>query len=142
MSDLNSISVTGRVGNDPELRGSGEQVRLGLRIAVSDRVKKGGEWTKETTWLSVTLWGKRAESLSRLVRKGSRIGVGGKLHIREYEHNGEKRKDVEIVRADVALLDPPPDSRTKPRPNSGGDFGKGAYDDFPADDFGDDQVPF
>ena len=144
MSDLNTISVTGRVGSDPQLQYTeGGKAYLRLRVAVNRRVKERGEWVDRAIWLSATLWEKRAESLANVLRKGSRVGLSGQLEIREYEtRDGEKRLDVGIDWPDVALLDPPPGDRGKRRTTRGQGSGyDGGHDDF-GGDFGDDSIPF
>lgn len=107
MSDMNACAFSGRVGQQPELRttGGGTPV-LSISFAVGGRKKVGETWTDTTTWLSTAVFGKRAEALSKLISKGSRIGVQGKLEVREYDDkNGVKRQSVEVFADDIVLLD-------------------------------------
>lgn len=107
MSDLNSCGFTGRVGADPELRTTGGGMHvLNIRFAVGGRKKVGETWQDTTTWLSTTAFGKRAEALANILHKGSRIGVQGRLEVREYEDkNGAKQRSVEVFADDIVLLD-------------------------------------
>ena len=100
MADLNSINLTGRLTRDPELRTTnGGTSVCNFRIAVNG-FKDG-----ETTYLDVTAWGNRGESCAQYLHKGSRVGVQGRLGIREFEHNGERRTAVEVTANDVAFID-------------------------------------
>jgi len=78
---------------------------LKLRIAVSERVKKRDEWTDHTEWFTVAIWGKRAEALSKLLRKGSAVMVEGPLRRRAFEdRNGAQRESFEVNADNVLLL--------------------------------------
>lgn len=106
MSDINTITITGRLGADPDLKYlTGGSAVLELRVAVGNRSKKGGEWTNETLWVGVKVFGARGESLVKILSKGSRVGVTGRLEVREYTtKDGELRKVIEIAAHDLALL--------------------------------------
>lgn len=104
---MNVCAFVGRLGADPELRStkSGMSV-LELRIAVDVRVKRGEEWVKETSWLRTTVFGRRAESLAKMLRRGEQVGVTGSLLVREYDKRDGSGKgtSVEVVNADVHLV--------------------------------------
>ncbi len=113
---LNKVMLLGNLGQDPELKmlPSGQAV-MRLRLATTERRQdKAGNWTDHTEWHSVTVWGKRAEALSRILAKGSTIFIEGKLRTSSYEKNGEKRYSTEITADNIIL--------------SGGRRGDGASD--------------
>lgn len=104
MSDMNRICITGRVGADAETRflQNGDAV-VNVRVAVS-----GWKKDADATWLGVVIFGKRGESVAQYLTKGSRIGVSGRLQVREFERkDGGKGTSVEIVADDVTLLGKP-----------------------------------
>lgn len=159
---MNRLCAIGRLGADPEMKTtrSGLSV-LELRIAIDARTKKGEEWVTMTTWCRASLFGRRAEALQRQLAKGDRVGVTGALHVREFERNdGSKGFSVEILDADITLLGGGGGGARRSRDDygdfgggggggggrsggsGGGGGGGGGYDDFPADDFGEDDIPF
>lgn len=107
---INSVILTGNLTRDPELRAtaSGTFV-LQFSIAVNDRVKEGGEWKDRPNFFDCTMFGTRAESLSKFLSKGSKIAVQGKLHWSQWEKDGQKRSKVEIWPDAVELLSPKKD---------------------------------
>ncbi len=113
-ADLNSVAVVGRLTRDPEMRSrpSGDPV-LSLRLAVNSRQRDDdGEWTDRGNFFDVAVFGRRAEALSAHLSKGARIGVDGRLSWREWAaRDGTKRQTVEIIAADVVLLDGRPAAR-------------------------------
>jgi single-strand DNA-binding protein len=86
-------TVRGNVGSvDLKNMPNGDPV-LEISIASNDRGKGGVE---VCTWVRATVFGKRAEALSRVVKKGDSLLVVGPLSVREFESKGEKRFSVEV----------------------------------------------
>jgi len=73
---LNTVTLVGRAGRDPEVKyfESGSVV-CNLTLAV-DRRRKNSD---EPDWFDLEIWGKTAEVAANYVRKGSLIGVSGVL---------------------------------------------------------------
>lgn len=107
MSNINMVVLTGNLTRDPELRttASGMNV-LQFSMAVNDRVKEGGEWKDRPNYIDCTMFGTRAESLSRFLHKGSKIAVQGKLHWSSWEKDNQKRSKIEVFPDSVELLTP------------------------------------
>lgn len=106
--NINNVTITGNLTRDPELRttGSGTSV-IQFSVAVNDRVKnQQGEWVDRPNYIDCTMFGTRAESLSKLLHKGSKVGIVGKLHWSQWEKDGQKRSKVEVWPDTVELLTP------------------------------------
>src|SRR5687767_6582246 len=91
---LNRVMLLGNLGADPELRmTSGGQAVLKLRLATSESYLDRNRVRQERTeWHSVTVWGKRAEALAKILSKGSRIFIEGGLRTSSYDdREGHKR---------------------------------------------------
>src|SRR3954468_22194232 len=118
MSDINRVTLVGRLTRDPELRAlpSGTSV-LNLGLAVNGRQKdQSGNWIAKPNFFDVKVFGAQAEMLANHLAKGRRIGVDGRLDWSSWEaQDGGKRSKVEIVAQSVQFLD----SR-----NDGGDGGE------------------
>lgn len=102
---MNVATIAGTVGIDPELKytSSGTAV-MRLRVATSERRKRGDEWEDHTEWHTVTVFGKRAEGLQKVLGKGSRVAITGRLETRTWEdRDGNKRSSTAIVATDVTL---------------------------------------
>lgn len=103
----NKVQLIGNLGGDPELKevGNGQHM-LRLSLATNERFKAAdGTWKDNTQWHPVVAWGKQAERLSTLVRKGSGLVVEGRLVHRSYETKaGEKRYSTEVVLTEFHLL--------------------------------------
>lgn len=102
---LNQVNLIGNLGADPELRfgqGSGSAV-LKMRLAINGRYKSGEEWKDTVEWVSVVVFGARAEGLQKILGKGDRIGVVGRLSTRSYEKDGQKYYSTEVVANEIIL---------------------------------------
>lgn len=112
---MNKVILSGRLGADPDMRGS----VLKLRLATNERRKGAdGNWGDHTEWHSVVVFGKRAEALHRLLQKGSRVLVEGKLRTSSWEKDGQKQYKTEVAADDIELLDGKRDAAPRRAPTS------------------------
>lgn len=142
MEGLNRVCIMGALGADPEIRTTkGGLSVLSLRVATTERVKRGDEWTDHTEWHSVAVFGKRADGLAKVLTKGSRVYIEGPLRTTSWEKDGQKRYKTEIS-ADKVLL-----AGGKSGGGARGDWSekyaaKPASDPAQSDDIADDEIPF
>ena len=105
---MNQVTLFGNIGADPELRDAGGTKVLQLRVATSDRYKnKDGAWMDRTEWHHVSIFGKRAEALAGILRKGQKILVTGSNRTTSYEKDGVKRFSTKVVADNVMFGDTP-----------------------------------
>lgn len=97
---INRVIISGNLTRDPELRAtaSGMPV-LGFGVAVNDRRKNQstGEWEDYPNFIDCTMFGARAESLSRYLSKGTKVSIEGKLRWSQWERDGQKRSKIEVI---------------------------------------------
>ncbi len=97
---VNKVFVTGNLTRDPEIKSTSTgTVVVSLGLAVNDR-RKGmtGEWEDYANFFNCTMFGTRAEKVSKYLHKGSKIAIDGKLHYRSWsDQQGNKRSAVEIL---------------------------------------------
>ena len=110
---LNRVVVIGRLTRDPELRSTATGTSVcGLRIACNSARKDAeGVYAERPNYFDVSVFGAPAENVAQYTRKGSRVGVDGRLEWREWESAGEKRQAVGIVADTVQFLDGPASPR-------------------------------
>jgi single-strand DNA-binding protein len=120
---INRVVLVGHLTRDPELRAlsSGTSV-CALRVACSSsRKDAAGEYRERPNYFDVSLYGAGAESVSRYIRKGSRVGIDGRLDWREWEGSDrQKRQAVSVVAERVQFLDSLGDRQREPE--SAGDL--------------------
>jgi single-strand DNA-binding protein len=88
---MNETFVTfhGWAGSNVRHRTTNDVSVATVRVGVTPRLKKGGEWTDgETTWYSVTAWRTLADHLRDSVRKGDPLIVHGRLRTETWQPEG------------------------------------------------------
>lgn len=138
---INSVTLSGNLGRDPELRttAAGSHI-LTFSLAVGDRSKNSnGEWTDYTNWVDVVVFGNRAEGLSRILAKGMKITLQGKIHYSSWEKDGQPRSKIEVIANDVDFMSRKDDGHAKDNQSYGAprQQSKSSYDD----DFSE-EIPF
>ena len=117
---INRVVVSGNLTRDPELRVTpgGTQV-LGFGVAVNDRRRnqQTGEWEDYPNFIDCTMFGNRAEALSRILRKGMKVAIEGKLRYSSWEdkNGGGRRSKVEIIPDEVVLMSQNPNGQQAPQ---------------------------
>jgi len=105
---LNKVMLIGNVGKDPELKHTPSGIPVAsFNLATTDSWKdRAGNLQEHTDWHSVVAWRGLAEVCCKLVKKGARIYIEGKLQTRNFEDkNGNRKHVVEILIDNMLLLD-------------------------------------
>lgn len=103
---INSVSLVGRLTKDVDLRytQNGKAV-ANFNMAVN-RPFKNAQGEQEADFINCNAWGKQAENLANYMKKGSQIGLTGRINARSYENQEGKRIFVtEVVADQVAFLE-------------------------------------
>ena len=111
---MNQVCFTGHLGGDPELRETnGGKSVCNLSVAVDGR---GGRDSDEATlWLSVAVWDATAENCAKYLRKGSHVGVSGRLQPNKYtKRDGSEVEGVEVSAFAVDFLTPKSEREAAP----------------------------
>jgi len=148
---LNRIILIGRLVADPQLRYTqGGTAVANFRIAV-DRPFTNQQGERETDFIDIVTWRRLAEVCAHNLNKGRLVAVEGRLQVRDYEYEGQRRRQAEVVADNVQFLDWPKDgsgggsgpSSASSGSFSSGSFGSGSFGDPRLeDDFNPDDVPF
>ena len=103
----NRVQLIGNLGKEVDFKVVGDGYNLArVSLATSD-IKKldNGEIEKTTQWHNIVGWGKTAEQMNNLFKKGKRVAVQGKLVHRSYDDKeGNKRYVSEVVVNEFMLL--------------------------------------
>lgn len=104
---INRVNISGNLTRDPELRATtgGTQV-LSFGMAVNDRRKnqQTGEWEDYPNFVDCTMFGSRAEKISRYLTKGCKVAVEGKMRYSQWERDGQKRSKLEVIVEEIEFM--------------------------------------
>jgi single-strand DNA-binding protein len=148
---VNKAILVGNLGQDPDLSYTQSgTARCRLRLATSESyVNNAGERQERTEWHNVVVWGKRAESVGKYLKKGRQVYVEGRIQTRSWDDQatGQKRYMTEINANRVLFIGGRGDGGGGGYDGGGssggsGGGGGGGYDSGPGFGPDDDDIPF
>ena len=125
---MNRVILIGRLTRDPEARTSqgGEPVAR-FTLAVDRRGRE-----RAADFIGCVAFGKTAESVGQYLRKGSRVGVCGRIQTGSYERDGRKVYTTDVIADEVEFLEIRGVAEAAPeQPAQGGGFTEVEDDDLP-----------
>lgn len=97
----NHITISGKVGQDPELRYTPAGMAI-LTFSVADTYGKDDK--KKTTWHNVTVFGQLAENTGNTISKGSTVIISGRYEQDEFtKKDGTKGKSIKLIADEVGV---------------------------------------
>lgn len=113
---INSTNLTGRLTRDPELSFTPNGIPLSKFTLAVNRPFSNGNGEKETDFIQCVAWRKTAETIGNHLKKGSLIGVTGRIQTRSYEGQDGKRVFItEVVAESFSFLESKSETETKPQ---------------------------
>jgi len=109
MSGVNKVILIGNLGKDPELRNfEGGNMVANFSLATTEVFRdRNGNKVEQTEWHNIAMWGKLAEIAGKILRKGAKVYVEGRIKNRTWEDKeGNKKHITEIVAENFTLLGP------------------------------------
>lgn len=113
---LNSVSLTGRLTRDVDLRYTQSGTAVGSFTLAVDRKFKSKNGERETDFVNCQIWRKSAENFANFTQKGSLVGVEGHIQTRTYDNaQGQKVFVTEVIVDNFALLESRQTSQNSPK---------------------------
>ena len=143
---INNVVLVGRLTRDPELRttNSGTSV-CSFTVAVDNR-QKNPDGTKSASFIPCTAFQQSADNMSKFLKKGSLVGIVGRLNQRSYlNKDNVKVIVIEVLCDSVQFLEPKGECRQAANDNSGFESDVQNQDEsknLDALDLPDDDLPF
>lgn len=101
MQGLNTVSIGGNLCRDAELRATASGMAvLTFSVAVNESRKnqRTGEYEDYPNYVDCTMLGRRAESVSRYLTKGTYVALTGRLHQNRWQNkDGQNRSKLEVT---------------------------------------------
>jgi single-strand DNA-binding protein len=125
---LNRVILIGRLVADPIIKYTPTGIQVAqMRVAVNrplsaEARNQGTE--PQADFIDVVAWRQSAEFAERYLNKGRLVAVEGKLQVREYEVEGQRRKAYEVVADNLKGLDKAGQNE------DGGGQAAGGYDEY------------
>jgi single-strand DNA-binding protein len=120
MRDLNKVMLIGNLTRDPELRSTNSGQTVASFAVATNRSWNDAQGVRQDAveYIDIVAWGKLAEIVGQIYRKGRRTYIEGRLQTRNWEaQDGTKRYKTEVIASDLILLDKAPAGEVAPLEN-------------------------
>lgn len=101
---MNQVNLVGRITKDLEVRYTeSKKAVCNFAIAVN-RNYTGENGEREADFVSIQVWGKRAENLGKYQGKGSLVGINGELRVDQWEEEGQRKYKTYVLASEIEYL--------------------------------------
>lgn len=105
MTDLNSVTLIGRLTRDPEIKAVGTGQIARFSIAVNESYKKDGQKNEKVHFLDCQAWDRLAEIIGKYGHKGQQVALSGKLVQQSWTTDtGENRSKIVVTAETFQML--------------------------------------
>ena len=142
---INRVVLVGRLTRDPELKRANSGTSIcSFTVAVDNRMRNP-DGSRSASFIPCTVFQTTADNMTKFLRKGSLVGIEGRLSQRSFtRQDGTKGSAIEVICDSVQFLEP--------KSQSANDEPTGFVSDIPAGsdaeknldtlDLPDDDLPF
>ena len=103
---MNNVSLVGRLTKDVELRQTGSNTAVATFTLAVNRNRKNENGEREADFINCVMWRQQAENLANWAKKGSLIGITGRIQTRSYDNQqGQRIYVTEVVAESFQLLE-------------------------------------
>jgi single-strand DNA-binding protein len=104
---INRVVLVGRLTKDPELRYTPSGVPMTRFTVAVNRTFSNQQGEREADFIGCVAWRKQAENLANFMKKGSLIGVEGRIQTGSFEgQDGKRVYTTDVVADSVQFLEP------------------------------------
>lgn len=116
---MNSVQLIGRLTREVDLKFTQNGTAMGTFTLAIDRRFTNQQGERETDFIRCVVWRKAAENLANFTRKGSLIGVEGRIQTRTYDNpQGQRQYITEVVVENFDFLEPKSVTEQRPKGES------------------------
>ena len=102
---INNVTLVGRLVAPPDLRKTPNNVSSLQGTLAVNRNFKNENGDREADFINFQAWRGTADIIAQYCSKGSLIGLTGRLQVRSYEKDGQRRYVTEVVAESVDLIE-------------------------------------
>lgn len=102
MVDYNHVTLVGNLTQNPETKKVGKRTKTDFIIAINRYV--GKDEPDKVDFFNIVTWGNLAGICKDYLSKGRKVLVDGKIQVRSYQKNNEKKWFTEIVADNIKFL--------------------------------------
>ncbi len=108
MRDINKVMLIGNLTRDPEIRTTANGQTVASFAVACNRSWNDAQGVRQDAveYIDIVAWGKLAEIVGQIYKKGRRTYVEGRLQTRSWDgQDGIKRYKTEVIASELLLQD-------------------------------------
>ncbi|MEX2805021.1 single-stranded DNA-binding protein [Streptococcus sp. H31] len=123
---INSTTLVGRMVRDAELRYTPSNQAVATFTLAVNRNFKNQAGEREADFINIVIWRQAAENLANWAKKGTLLGITGRIQTRNYENQqGQRVYVTEVVADNFQILESR--SNQQGQPNNAQNSSQGGY---------------
>lgn len=104
---INNVVLVGRLTKDPDLRYTNTGLAVATFTLAVNRNFTNQSGNREADFINCVIWRKQAENLANFAKKGSLMGITGRIQTRNYDNQqGQKVFVTEVLAENFQMLEP------------------------------------
>lgn len=116
---INRVVLVGRLTRDVELKYTSNSAAVGTFSMAVNRQFTNANGDREADFINCVIWRKSAENFANFTKKGSLVGIEGRLQTRNYENQqGQRVYVTEVVVDNFSLLESRASGQSDAKPNA------------------------
>lgn len=120
---INNVVLVGRLTRPVELTYTSNGTAVGRFSIAVDRRFQNQNGERETDFINCVMWRKAAENFANFTRKGSLVGIEGRIQTRNYENpQGQRVYVTEVVAENFSLLESRSVTEQRPIGDTGSNY--------------------
>ena len=102
---INNVVLVGRLTKDPDLRYTSSGTAVATFTLAVNRNFTSQNGNREADFINCVIWRKSAETLANYARKGTLLGVTGRIQTRSYDNQqGQRVYVTEVVAENFQII--------------------------------------
>lgn len=103
---INNVTLVGRLTKDPDLRYTQSGIATARFTLAVNRSFKNQNGEQQADFISIQVWRKTAENVANYCRKGSLVGIVGRIQTGSYDNQqGQRVYTTDVVADSVQFLE-------------------------------------
>lgn len=140
---INNVVLVGRMTRDAELRYTPQNKAVATFTLAVNRNFKNQNGEREADFINCILWNQPAENLANWAKKGTLIGITGRIQTRNYENQqGQRVYVTEVVAETFQVMESRKDQQGGQSQSGYQSGGQSAFGNNQPMDISDDDLPF
>jgi single-strand DNA-binding protein len=112
---MNKVNLIGRLTSDPELRYNSSDIAYTRFVLAVNRPFTNSDGEREADFISCVAWRKTAELICEHFKKGSEIGLSGRIQTGNYERaDGTKAYTTDIIIEEITFVGSKKENKPEP----------------------------